>query len=154
MCLVFWNSFCQQCQCVYLYMYMCVPAPKTPRNWSCKCINKQDRHLHINTKIEYWILRTQRYRWIVSSIRAKTRRCRMKLVPEPATTILNNRKGTNKSIEQLTWSFSCNMDLKAVSCRIEWSLFQVCSLNHSQVILFIMNFLSQSHCSGPSASKR
>ena len=31
------------------------------------------------------------------------------------------------------------MDLKAISCRIEWSLFQVRSSKHARVIIFIMN---------------
>ena len=31
------------------------------------------------------------------------------------------------------------IDLKAISCSIEWSLFQVHSSKHARVIIFIMN---------------
>ena len=43
-------------------------------------------------------------------------------------------------------------DLKAISCRIEWSLFHVHSLKHMRVLIFIQT-LSLSHCSGSSALK-
>ena len=40
------------------------------------------------------------------------------------------------------------MDLKAILCRTEWSLFQVHNTKHMQVIIFIMNFkgLTQRLC--------
>ena len=41
------------------------------------------------------------------------------------------------------------MDLKAISCRIEWSLFQV----HSPKYMCYNFLCSQSHYSGSSASK-
>ena len=35
------------------------------------------------------------------------------------------------------------MDLKAISCRIEWSLFQVHSTKHTRVIIFIINLITK-----------
>ena len=35
------------------------------------------------------------------------------------------------------------MDLKAISCRIEWSVFQVHSTKHTQVVIFIINLITK-----------
>ena len=113
-----------------------------------------DRQENISMVKNKTLLSTLKIRWGCSPIapsfllpmagviihNPKTRDCIMKK-------LVNNALRCNVSACISCYPCGFCIDLKAISCRIEWSLFQVHSPKHVKVIIFIINFITKPLCS-------